>query len=544
MTSAGVSSPSATQTLPATRKRLTLVATILGSSIAILDSSVVSVALPSIQRNLGGGLAGQQWVTNAYLLTLGSFILLGGSLGDIFGERRVFALGVSGFGAASLLCALAPTIGLLVAFRAIQGIAGALLTPSSLAVIVSTFPARERGPAIGTWTAWGTIAGALGPLVAGAILNVASWRWIFVINLPLVLGCLWLIARAVPATSAAAGGRRVDFIGALLCVLGLGGSVFALIEQPRLGWSNPGVMASLIGGVILVAAFLLYESRASDPMLRLNLFKSRNFAVGNAETLALYGGLSALFFFLVLYLQQVAGYSPLKSGLALLPESLVMFLLSSRFGALADRLGPRLFMGVGPLIAGAGMLMLLTVGVRVDYLTEVLPAVLLFSLGLSITVAPLTAAILAGVDQSEAGIGSAVNNAVARVAGLIATVAVGALVAAQFGASLDHQLAGHPLSPGGRAAVAEAKQLTLGRPPVAGVPPTQAVAIRRASGESSLEAFRLGIGVAGTLVVIGGLIGAAGIRNPRRVVRASDCRGGQLAGAPLDAAGVHAGQPA
>ena len=531
--------PTATAPVSASRKRLTLLATILGSSIAILDTSVVSVALPSIQRSLGGGLAGQQWVSNAYMLTLGSFILLGGSLGDIFGQRRVFALGVAGFGVTSLLCGLAPTIGLLVAFRALQGIAAALLTPSSLAVIVSTFPARERGPAIGTWTAWGTIAGAVGPLVAGAILGVASWRWIFVINLPLVAGCLWLIAKAVPATARTSAGRKVDVIGALLGVLGLGGSVFALIEQPRLGWSNPAVAGSLIGGVILFTAFLVYESRASDPMLRLDLFRSRNFAFGNVETLALYGGLSALFFFLVLYLQQVAGYSPLQSGLALLPESIVMFALSSKFGALADRLGPRLFMGGGPFVAGAGMLMLLSFGVHVDYLTEVLPGILVFSLGLAITVAPLTAAILAGVTQDEAGIASAINNAVARVAGLIATVSIGAILAAQFSASLDHHLAGQPLTPRGRAAVAEAKQLTFGRPPVAGLPRTEARAITVASAESSLEAFRVGIGIASALVIIGGLIGGVGIRNPRRTVRAKDCRGGQLAGAPLDAAGVH-----
>ena len=521
-------------------KRLVLIATILGSSIAILDSSVVSVALPSIQRSLGGGLAGQQWVSNAYLLTLGSLILLGGSLGDIFGERRIFALGVGGFGATSLLCALAPSIGLLVAFRALQGVAGALLTPSSLAVIVATFPERERGPAIGTWTAWGTIAGALGPLVAGAILNVASWRWIFVINVPLVLVCLWLIQKAVPAGRPATARRNVDIVGALLCVLGLGGSVFALIEQPQLGWSSFAVTGSLIGGVTLFVAFLFYESRTRDPMLRLDLFKSRNFAVGNVETLALYGGLSALFFFLVLYLQQVARYTPLQSGLALLPESIVMFALSSRFGALADRLGPRLFMGVGPLVAGAGMLMLLTIGVHVSYLTSVLPAILVFSLGLSLTVAPLTAAILAGVHESEAGIGSAVNNAVARVAGLIATVTVGALVAAQFSASLDQSLGRRPLTKTGQAAVAEAKRLTLGRPSVAGIPPREAAAITAGSNAASLDAFRLGLGVAGGLVIVGGLIGAAGIRNPRRVVRAEHCRGGQLAGAPLDAAGLHA----
>ena len=255
-----VSSPS-TQSLSASRKRLTLVATILGSSIAILDSSVVSVALPSIQRSLGGGLAGQQWVSNAYLLTLGSLILLGGSLGDIFGERRIFALGVGGFGAASLLCALAPTIGLLVAFRALQGVAGALLTPSSLALIVATFPERERGPAIGTWTAWGTIAGALGPLVAGAILNVASWRWIFVINLPLVVACLWLIRKAIPPARAARAHRKVGVVGALLCVLGLGGSVFALIEQPRLGWSSFAVTGSLVGGVALLSRIAMLEPR-------------------------------------------------------------------------------------------------------------------------------------------------------------------------------------------------------------------------------------------------------------------------------------------
>jgi EmrB/QacA subfamily drug resistance transporter len=516
------------------------VATILGSSIAILDSSVVSVALPSIQRSLGGGLAGQQWVSNAYLLTLGSLILLGGSLGDIFGERRVFAIGVGGFGVTSLMCAIAPSIETLIAFRALQGVAGAILTPSSLAVIIATFPAKERGPAIGTWTAWGTIAGALGPLVAGLILNVASWRWIFVINLPLVIVCLWLIRKAVPNAAPTGPRRRVDVIGALLGVLGLGGVVFALIEQPRLGWSSPAVAGSLVAGVVFFATFLFYESRTSDPMLRLDLFKSRNFTAGNIETLALYGGLSVLFFFLTLYLQQVSGYSPLKSGLALLPESLMMFALSSRFGALADRLGPRLFMGGGPLVAGAGMLMLLTVGVHVNYLTEILPGILLFSLGLSITVAPLTAAVLAGVSQDEAGIGSAINNAIARVAGLIATVAIGALVSAQFSSSLDRHLAGQPLTPKGDAAVAEAKRLTLGRPSVVGIPPREAITIVAASNQASVYAFRWGIGVASVLVICGGLIGAVGIRNPRRRVAAEQCSGGQLAGAPLDAAGVHA----
>jgi EmrB/QacA subfamily drug resistance transporter len=520
-------------------KRLTLVACIMGSGIAVLDGSVVNVALPTIQRSLGGGLAGQQWVSNAYLLTLGSLILVGGSLGDLFGERRVFALGVGGFGAASLLCALAPSIGFLVACRALQGVAGALLTPSSLAVIVATFPERERGAAIGTWTAFGAIAAVIGPLGGGALLEIASWRWIFLINLPFVAVCLALILTVVPRASRAADGPAIDALGALLCALGLGGPVFALIEQPRLGWSSPAVAGPLIAGGVLLAAFLLRESRTSHPMLPLSLFSRRNFAVGNIETFSMYAGLSILFFFLVLFLQQVASYTPLQSGLATLPTTALMFVLSRRFGGLADRFGPRLFMGLGPVIAGAGLLLFLRVGVHVDYLGEILPALLTFSLGLSMTVAPLTAAVLAGVEQRQAGIASGVNNAVARVAGLLGIAAIGAIVAAQFGATLEHRLANAPLAPPARAAVAQAKRLTLGRPSVAGLPTAQATLVTDAANAASLQSFRIGVGIAGGLVLLGGLIGAAGIENPRREVRAQECPGGQLVGSSPDAAGCH-----
>jgi EmrB/QacA subfamily drug resistance transporter len=522
-------------------KQVTLAACIIGSGIAVLDGTVVNVALPTIQRSLGGGLAGQQWVSNAYLLTLSSLILVGGSLGDLFGERRVFALGVGGFGAASLLCALAPTIGLLIAFRALEGAAGALLIPSSLAVIVATFSESERGAAIGTWTAFGAIAAAVGPLGGGLLLGIASWRWIFLINLPFVVLCVALILAVIPRAAPRAGGREVDFTGALLCALGLGGPVFALIEQPRLGWSSAAVLLPLIAGVLLFAAFLAYEARARDPMLPLNLFVRRNFAVGNVETFAMYAGLAVLFFFLVLFLQQVAGYTPLQSGLATLPVTVVMLLLSRRFGGLADRYGPRLFMGLGPVIAGLGLLLLLRVGVRVDYLTEVLPALLTFALGLSMTVAPLTAAVLAGVEERQAGIASGVNNAVARVAGLLGIAALGAVVAVQFGSTLDRQLAGVRLSASAQTAVAQAKRLTLGRPSVAGVPPRQARAILAAADAASLQSFRVGIGIAGGLVLLGGLIGAAGIQNPRRAVSAQECAGGQLVGASLDAAGCHEG---
>jgi EmrB/QacA subfamily drug resistance transporter len=524
----------------AARKRLTLVACILGSGIALLDSTVVNVALPTIQRDLGGGLAAQQWVVNAYLLTLGSLILVGGSLGDLYGERRIFALGVGGFGFASLLCALAPTIGALIAARALQGVAGALLTPSALAVIVATFRESERGPAIGSWTAWGGIATVLGPLAGGELLQITSWRVIFLINLPLVAICVTLILVVIPrAEPRRQGTRRIDFLGGFLCALGLGGPVFALIEQPRLGWTDPAVMGPLIAGVVLLVLFARHESRARDPMLPLTLFRRRNFSAGNVETLAMYAGLSILFFFLTIFLQQIGGYTPLQSGLATLPATLVMFTLSKRFGALADRFGPRFFMGAGPLVAACGLLLFQRIGVHVDYVSDVLPGVLVFSLGLSMTVAPLTAAVLAGVEAGQAGIASAVNNAVARVAGLLGTAAVGAAVAASFVSGLDGNLAGRPLGPPAQAAVAEAKRLPLGRPDTKGLPPAQAQAITVAADEASLDSFHLGMGIAALLVAAGGVAGAIGVRNPQRAVRAEECEGGQLVGAALDAAGCH-----
>ncbi|HTU79092.1 MAG TPA: DHA2 family efflux MFS transporter permease subunit [Solirubrobacteraceae bacterium] len=512
-------------------KRLTLIACILGSGIVLLDGTVVNVALPTIQRALGGGLAAQQWIVNGYLLTLGSLILIGGSLGDLFGERRVFALGVAGFGAASVACAAAPSIGALVAARAVQGIAGAMLVPSSLAVIVNTFPAQERGSAIGAWTAWGSIAGVLGPLTGGELLALVSWRWIFLINAPLVIVCVTLILTAIPRGRARASrGKRVDVPGAALCAAGLGGPVFALIEQPRLGWSSPAVILPLAVGLALFATFLAFEARTRQPMLPLGLFRRRNFAAGNVETFAMYAGLSILFFFLVLFLQQIGGYTPLTSGLATLPATIVMFVLSRRFGALADRFGPRAFMGAGPLVAAAGLLLFQRVGLKVGYLAEVLPALLVFALGLTMTVAPLTAAVLAGSER-EAGIASGVNNAVARVAGLLGTASVGAAISASFAGALEHRLAGVRLGRAARGAVGEAKRLPLGRPDVHALAPAQAHAVRAAAEAASLHAFHLGMAIAAALVAIGGLIGVAGIRNPRRAdVRASDCAGGQLVG--------------
>jgi EmrB/QacA subfamily drug resistance transporter len=515
----------------AAAKRLTLVACILGSGIVLLDGTVVNVALPTIQRALGGGMAAQQWVVNGYLLTLGSLILIGGSLGDLFGERQVFALGVAGFGVASLACAASPSIGALVAARAVQGVAGALLVPSSLAVIVNTFPQDERGAAIGSWTAWGAIAGVLGPLAGGELLALASWRWIFLMNVPLVIVCVTLILTVIPSSGARQrGARRVDVPGAILCACGLGGPVFALIEQPRLGWSSPAVIGPLAAGVALLALFTLFESRTRDPMLPLRLFRRRNFAAGNVETLSMYAGLAILFFFLILFLQQIGGYTPLKSGLATLPVTIVMFVLSRRFGALADRFGPRLFMGVGPLLAAVGLLLFQRVGVRAGDLDEVLPPLLVFALGLSMTVAPLTAAVLTGAEH-DAGIASGVNNAVARVAGLLGTASVGAAISASFAGALTRRLAGATLGSAARAAVGEAKRLPLGRPHLHGVPVLQAHAVSAAAEAASLHAFHLGMAIAAALVAIGGVVGVIGIRNPQSAdVRASDCAGGQLVG--------------
>ncbi len=512
-------------------KRLTLIACILGSGVAFLDGSVVSVALPTIQRSLGGGLALQQWVANGYLLTLGALILVGGSLGDVYGERRIFALGVGGFGVFSVACALSPDGGVLVAMRGLQGVAGALLVPSSLAVIVKTFSDQERGAAIGSWTAWAAIFGVIGPLAGGELLAIASWRWIFLINVPLVLICLALILAVLPpAPAGARGQRRVDVFGGALAALGLAGPVFALIEQPRLGWSSPAVWGTLASGVALIAVFLGWEARARDPMLPLSLFRRRNFSAGNVETFSMYAGLAVVFFFLVLFLQQVGGYTPLQSGLATLPATLILFALSRRFGRLADRHGPRFFMGAGPLVAAAGLLLFMRVGVHVDYLGDVLPAVLVFALGLSMTVAPLTAAVLAD-SQEDAGIASGVNNAVARVAGLFGTAGVGAVIAAAFGASLEHHLRGVTLGARARSAVAQVKRLALGRPDVSGLAAGQRHAILQAAEAASLHSFHLGIAAAAGLVAAGGLIGVAGIRNPRQDrVLAESCPAGQLIG--------------
>jgi len=474
------------------RQRLTLIAAILGSGVATIDSSIVNVALPAVERSLGGGLAAQQWVYNAYLLTLGSLMLLGGSLGDIYGEGRVFRIGAGAFGVLSVACALAPSIGVLIAARALQGMAGALLTPSSLAVIVVAFGPRQRGAAIGAWTAWGAVAAIIGPLAGGLIVDNASWRWIFAVNVPLAAATIALISLAMPRREPGTA-RRVDLTGASLCVLGVGSLVFGLIEEPRYGWASATIYVPIALAGLVLAAFLAYERRAKEPMLELSLFRSRNFSVGNGETLTMYAGLSVLFFFLIIFLQQVAGYSAIRAGTTTLPVTLVMFALSRRIGALADRHGPRLFMAAGPLVAAGGILLLLRAGLRTSYVGDLLPALIVFGLGLSMTVAPLTATVLAGARERDAGIASATNNAVARLAGLVGVSVLGAVVSGS--------LTGDTFT--------------------------------RDTG--SVRAFHEAIIVCAALVGAGGVTGLLGIANPRRTVRAQGCGGGQLVGVPLGA---------
>jgi EmrB/QacA subfamily drug resistance transporter len=519
---------------PPGRQTLILVAAILGTTVVTVDSTVVNVALPAIEDDLGGGLAGQQWVSNAYLVTLGSLLLIGGSLGDIFGERRVFALGVAGFGVTSVACAIAPTVEILVAARALQGVAGAVLTPAALAVIVANFAPDERGKAVGAWTAWGGIGTVLGPLVGGQLVDTASWRWIFAINVPIVIVTMILILRVVPQARERDPNARVDVVGALLCALGLAGMTFGLIEQPLRGWSDPAVALPLIVGALLFAAFLVWEARTSHPMLPLPLFRRHNFAIGNLETFAMYGGLGLLFFFLILFLQQIAGYSALAAGTASLPVTLLMFGLSMRFGALADRHGPRFFMGVGPLVTAAGLALFLRLDADVNYLTDLLPALLVFGLGLSMTVAPLTATVLADADDSNAGIASGVNNAIARVAGLVAIAAVGAVVASSFGSKLDEEVGRAADRPEVASALEGARDQPLSAVSVEGVPEEVRATVREAGEDASVYAFRVGIGISTALVALGGIMGLVGIRNPRRRVDASDCPGGQLVGHPRE----------
>jgi EmrB/QacA subfamily drug resistance transporter len=480
------------------RQLLTLVATILGSTVVFLDSTVVNVALPAVAGDLNAGLAGQQWVVEAYMLTLVSLLLVGGSLGDQLGRKRMFIFGLIGFGATSILCALAPTVEFLVGARALQGIAGALLVPGSLAIVAATFEGAARGKAVGTWTAWTGIATVLGPAGGGALVQALSWRAVFWVNIPLIAGTVALTMHSVEESSDPDAFRGIDWLGIGLSAAGLAGPVFALIEQPTHGWGDPMVWVPMIAGIACFALFVVREARARHPMLDLALFRIRNFWVANLTTLSAYAGLIGGLFFVGLFLQQVGGYSPVEAGLATTPISLILFFLSPRWGRLASGTGPRLPMTAGPIVGGLGLIMLLRVNADAEYLTDVLPAILVFGLGLSATVAPLTATVLDSVEERHVGIASGVNNGVSRVAGLLAIAVLGAVISAKFDASVGNEVATGPLT--------------------AKAP------------DASTAAFHLGVLIAGILMIAGGIVAGFGIENPKKQVEAVPAGGAAAAG--------------
>jgi EmrB/QacA subfamily drug resistance transporter len=413
------------------RARWVVLAAVLGSGMAMLDATVVNVALPALGEDLDAGIEGLAWTLNGYTLTLAAFILLGGSLGDRFGRRRVFVIGTIWFALASLLCGLAPGIEMLVAARALQGVGGALLTPGSLAMIAGLFEGEERGRAIGLWSGMSGLAAAAGPFVGGWIIDAVGWRWVFLVNLPVAAVAVWVAQRHVPESRDPDAAPRLDLAGAALTAVGLAGITWALVGAGESGLSAAVVLAGA-GGVAALAAFVLVERRSDHPMLPLGLFASRQFTAANAVTFLVYAALGGIFFALVMHLQIVGGYSPLVAGSALLPVTALLLVLSGPAGALAERIGPRLPMSIGPLVSAGGLLLMMRIGARPSYLIDVLPATAVFGLGLAITVAPLTSAVLAAAPGRHAGIASGVNNAVARAASLLA-VAVLPLVAGLSG---------------------------------------------------------------------------------------------------------------
>ena len=492
---------------PRRAARWVLAATILGSSITFIDGTVVGVALPVLQRELGTDIAGAQWIVEAYSLMLSALILVGGSLGDRFGRRRVFSLGVLLFAASSAGCGLAQGLNQLIAARAVQGVGAALLVPGSLAIISASFPKEERGRAIGTWSGFTAISAGVGPVLGGWLVEHASWRWIFLINLPLAAVVLLITWARVPESRDEGAGARLDILGASAATLGLGGLVYGLVEASGRGITDPLVASSLAAGAVLLVAFVVVErGRGPRAMMPLALFRSKTFAGANLLTLFLYAALSGLMFFLPFNLIQVQGYSATEAGAALLPFVLTMFLLSRWAGGLIRRYGARRPLVVGPVVAAAGFVLFALPGAAAgSYWTSFFPAVMLMSLGMSASVAPLTTAVMGAVEERHAGVASGVNNAVSRTAGLISVAALGVVMTAAFARSFDARL--RPLEiPAETRAALEAQASRLATIDVRGELKFETkAAIVRAAGESFVSGFRLVVLTAAALALAGGL---------------------------------------
>jgi EmrB/QacA subfamily drug resistance transporter len=476
--------------LASARGRWVVAATVLGSGMAALDATVVGIALPAMGRGFHASVASMQWVVDGYTLTLAGLLLLGGTLGDSYGRRRMFAIGTVWFALASLLCGVAPDVAVLIAARALQGVGGALLTPGSLAILQASFAADDRSAAIGAWSGLGGIATAAGPFLGGWLIDAVSWRLVFFINLPVAVAVLAVTVRHVPESRTPGAAPRLDVTGAVLISAALAGITYGLIGASGAGWASVQVLVPLIGGAVLLGLFVLAEQRERAPMLPLTVFASRQFSAANAVTFVVYAALGGALFLVPTVLQEVRGYSPLEAGVSLLPVTVIMLVLSARSGALAARIGPRLQMSVGPVVIAAGLALFTRIAdTPGGYLPVVLPAVLVFGLGLAINVAPLTATALAAVPADHAGIASAVNNDVARAAGLIAV----AVLPVAAGLTGDSYL--HP------AALA--------------------------------HGFRISVLIAAAFCAAGGLLAALTIRNPGRAARDQSCPRGSHCG--LDA---------
>jgi EmrB/QacA subfamily drug resistance transporter len=480
-----------------------LAATILGSSMAFIDGSVVSVALPAIQDNLNTSVRGAQWIANAYLLTLGALILVGGAAGDRYGRRRVFSLGILVFVGASIACGLAPNVVTLVAARALQGIGGALMVPESLAIISATFAEQERGRAIGTWAGFSALTTALGPVLGGWLVDASSWRMIFFVNAPLGVLALAIAWRHVPESRDDSGQSGVDWIGGLLVTLALSALAYGLTVESNLGWSHPIVLAAVLGSIPLFAAFIWWEARTRTPMMPLALFRSKEFSGTNLLTLLLYFALSGAMFFVPFDLIGIQGYSATQAGAAFLPFTLIMGGLSRWSGALVERYDPRLPLTIGPIVTAAGLALCAVPGIGQSYWITFFPAMSVLGLGMAIAVAPLTTVVMRSATQKHSGIASGINNATARVAGMLAVALLGAIAAGAFESSLDRRLtAAHVPTEVHQSLMAEAAKLTAAK-----VPPQRSAAERRRLTqllhESFLHTFRIVMLIAAALALLG-----------------------------------------
>jgi EmrB/QacA subfamily drug resistance transporter len=499
-----------------------LVATILGSSMVFIDGTVVNIALPTLQRTLGATATDVQWVIEAYALFLASLLLVGGALGDLFGRRRLYTIGIAVFTAASIVCGLSPTIGFLIFARAAQGIGGALLTPGSLAIISASFRPEKRGRAIGTWSGFTTLTSVIGPVLGGLLIQTLSWRFIFFINVPLAAVTLYLVSQHVPESRDEAITPQLDWWGAATCTLGLGLIVYGLISADTLGLGNGLVLGTLIGGLAVLAFFLYIETRVSEPMMPLTLFSSRTFSGTNLLTLLLYGALGGALYFMPFTLQQVQGYTPAEAGAVFLPFTALMFSLSRWAGGLVTRYGSKLPLVVGPSIAALGFCLFAIPGTTGGYWTTYFPAIVVLGIGMSITVAPLTTTVMGAVSTDQAGIASGINNAVSRAAGLLAIAILGLVMVGVFEASLTSHLSSVGLTSAQQQAIEAQKSKLAGIVPPHDVPGTQRAQVTAAVDDSFLAGFRIVMFIAAGMALASAAIAGAMVEGTkaRRVATA------------------------